>query len=304
MTSIDVHSAWRAHCAALIVGFAAAFLLATPAQAQRISLSSLLARIEALEATVAQQQARIAELEADSVPGLADHVAVVDSFRDLDGDGIDEPVPTVLFEGANVQIVDGSGSTLPAGSLRPSGLGNLIVGYDEESTLEEPHCSDGIRRSEEGCENFGGIWAANQKNGSHNLVVGPEHFYSQAGGVVFGVRNIINGPSASATGGRDNSASGDHSSVSGGWTNTTIGSNSSISGGEHNTASGSNSSISGGRSNTTFANAASVSGGAFNTASNNDSSVTGGGLNTASGGYATVTGGISNTAANTGEVVP
>ena len=53
-------------------------------------------------------------------------------------------------------VTDGTGSTWGAND----GLGNLIVGYDEGTS--EPNPDD--------------------KGGSHNLVVGPEHTYRSYGG--------------------------------------------------------------------------------------------------------------------------
>ena len=41
--------------------------------------------------------------------------------------------PHITFKGANIHIVSGSGSTNDNGS--PTGLGNLIIGYDENPAL-------------------------------------------------------------------------------------------------------------------------------------------------------------------------
>ena len=318
---------------AFFVVLLSAHLLATPAQAKRISLSGLLARIVALEGTVADLQtentqlqadlaaeaaarqaaddalqalidalpggslpalqARVAELEDHSVPRLADYVEVIDLFRDLNGDGTDDPVPTIWVEGANVQIVDGSGSTLPVAG-RPSGLGNLIVGYDED-TLRFV-CSNGAHLTQVDCEAAGEIWAANQKNGAHNLVVGPEHFYSESGGVVFGQQNFINGQSAVVLAGRENTASGSASSVSGGEDNTASGSVSSVSGGLLNTASGNHASVSGGAAHTASGLRASISGGERNRADGRSSSISGGFRNQVSGDNSSVSGGTNRAA--------
>ena len=348
MTRFEVQTPARGLCAALTAAVMGAVLFATPAEAARTSLAGLLARLAALEGTVAelknantQQQDDIAELRADlaaeaaarqaaddalqalldalsgdslpvikaavdalqedvaelqmhSVPGLANYVEVIELLRDLDGFG-PEPVPTVRFEGANVQIVDGTGSTIPAAG-RPSGLGNLIVGYDETNPGGDEHCSDGQFTTLLTCVGAGEVWAANQKNGAHNLVVGPFHFYSQAGGVVFGQGNVISGPSAVVSGGTGNNASGSWASVSGGSFNTASGEESSVSGGLFNTASGGNSSVSGGSDNTASGGVSSVSGGQDNTASGITASVSGGFDNTASGSRASVSGGQENTA--------
>jgi len=132
----------------------------------------------------------------------------------------------VFFEGCNVHILSGSGSTsgFTAGANTVNGLGNLIVGYNE---------------------NIG----FSARTGSHNIVVGPFHAYSSYGGLVAGIDNTISGPFASVSGGQSNTASGDSASVSGGQSNTASGAfPSSVSGGRNNEASGFYSSVSGGAS--------------------------------------------------------
>ena len=99
--------------------------------------------------------------------------------------------PHIIFTGANVHIRSGSGYTDDA----PNGLGNLIVGYNENP------------------------WTY-ARTGSHNMVIGPEHGYSSYGGFVAGVRNRISGVDSSVSGGRFNQANGNQSSVSGGLSKT------------------------------------------------------------------------------------
>ena len=180
--------------------------------------------------------------------------------------------PHLIFEGVNLHIESGSGSTDDGGS--PSGLGNLVVGYNEEPF----------------------VLLAGDRDGSHNIVLGPEHKYLSTGGFVAGERNTISGLSASVGGGFVNVASGLASSVSGGIANTADGSFSSVSGGRGNGASGSESSVSGGLNNTASGIRASVSGGVSNLASGGSSSVSGGISNTASRQRSSVSGGRSNTA--------
>ena len=199
---------------------------------------------------------------------------------DNDGDGIDE---TVRFTGVNVQVVSGSGAT--DGTV--NGLGNLVVGYDEDD---------------------GGISGrpTPEKSGSHNIVFGSNHQYTSWGGLVggmandidgemavvlSGVGNVASGELAAILSGRYNEASGDYSSVSGGGTNIASGSYSSVSGGRDNLASGSNSSVSGGVQNEASGLRASISGGRMNVASGNNSSVSGGNQNQASGYSSSVSGG-------------
>ncbi len=128
----------------------------------------------------------------------------------------------------NLHVRSGSGATDDTGT--PTGLGNLIVGYNEppaDLTLEE-----------------------GDRGGAHNMIIGAEHRYSSTGGLVAGVRNTVRGLSASVSGGRFNTASGSSASVSGGESNVASGNRASVSGGSANTASGDRASVSGGASRT------------------------------------------------------
>ncbi len=198
----------------------------------------------------------------------------------------------IFITGANLHIRNGTGAT--NGTL--NGLGNLIIGYNED----------------------GG--PANDRSGSHNLVVGMEHTYTSLAGLVAGYSNTISGPHASVNGGRNNRstgfatsvsggggpsatdgnlASGNYASVSGGTLNDATGVQAWVGGGRDNTASGVESTISGGGANIASGRQASVTGGLLNTANATQSSVTGGQTNIASGVRASVTGGFSNRAEGT-----
>ena len=171
--------------------------------------------------------------------------------------------PNVFFTGANIHIVDGSGSTDDGIFTDPTkmltGLGNLVIGYNEPRL----NIVDGSQ-------------ILTDRGGSHNLIVGQFHQYSSVGGFVAGIMNKTIGPNSSVSGGAGNTASGSASSVSGGMSNTASAGYSSVSGGMSNTASYSFSSVSGGEYNTASGSASSVSGGMSNTASGVDSSVSGG----------------------------
>ena len=160
----------------------------------------------------------------------------------------------VYLVGANLHIENGQGSTGTA-----NGLGNLIIGCNEL-----------------------GSRTAEDRTGSHNLVVGFGHGYTSYGGLIAGYRNYTSGPYSSVSGGRSNTASGSCSSVSGGRCNS---------------ASGPESSVSGGAANTASAWCSWVTGGCMNTASAEQSSVSGGCMNTASGGWSSVSGGRAREAA-------
>ena len=181
----------------------------------------------------------------------------------------------IQFSGVNVQIINGEGST--AGTI--NGLGNLIVGYNEE----HPDSSD--------------------KTGSHNIIVGSNHNYSSYGGLVAGFQNTIEGR-YSFVSGFANNASGAGSSVSGGLLNTASGYYSSVSGGYKNEASGSNSSVTGGRNNNASAIYSSVNGGGNNAASGSCSSVSAGHNNEASVQFSSVIGGQNNTASADYSIAP
>jgi hypothetical protein len=158
--------------------------------------SALQARVAALETALASAQATIACMHAV---------------------GTD-----VFFDGCNVHVRSGGGAT----DAPENGLGNLIIGYNEDA--------DSI---------FGGPAV---RTGSHNLVVGPGHTYSSHGGLVAGHSNAVTGSNASVSGGQNNTASNFSASVSGGVSNTAIGIWASVSGGGGNTASGDYAGVSGG----------------------------------------------------------
>ncbi|HAC79809.1 MAG TPA: hypothetical protein DCG06_05910, partial [Deltaproteobacteria bacterium] len=155
---------------------------------------------------------------------------------------------------------------------------------------------------------YDGFWRG-ELSPSHNLVVGPYHTYSQAGGLVAGFNNTTSGSYASVTGGSENIASESRSSITGGRSNEASGTDASVSGGFLNKATADRSSASGGRENqalNTFAwtgggyrNKASglyaaVSGGESNDASGIKASISGGGNNEASGGSSSINGGYLN----------
>ena len=175
--------------------------------------------------------------------------------------------PHIIFSGANVHVRSGSGRT--DDNNTPTGLGNLIVGYDEQQT------------------------EAVSRTGSHNLIVGGQHSFTKHGGLAAGAANTLDGVSAFAAGVR-NVASGDFSSVTGGAGNQALASADTVSGGTNNTANAGSSSISGGQENMTTAVGSSVSGGRQNTASGLNASVIGGDTNTAAAEASSISGGQGN----------
>jgi len=295
-------SGTRAVAADVNANFDAAAVAVTDNQAQ---LTVLIAQIAALTTAVnvlqtdnSNLQAEVDTLQADSVAGLSGVLAV---GTDNQGD------TAAIFSGVNLHVNNGTDDTSVI-----NGLGNLIVGYDEGTPGSSLFvCSYGLYTNQTDCEGNGEVWSNNHKSGSHNLVIGRFHDYSQYGGFVAGEINDITGIASGVFGGRDNKATGDYSTVSGGKVNKTTGQFSSISGGQFSTASGESSSVTGGTENEALAqystvtggilnqasgSGSSISGGQQNIASEIGSSVSGGGGNEASGSNSAVSGGVNNTA--------
>jgi hypothetical protein len=169
--------------------------------------------------------------------------------------------PHLIIEGANLHVRSGSGATAEGGNL--TGLGNVVIGYNEPPLKFNP----------------------GDRDGSHNLIIGREHRYKNFAGLVAGFNNTLSGPEASVSGGAYNTASGKVASVSGGRINKAVGFGASVCGGLDNIASGGDASIGGGQRNQASGFAASISGGFQNTAQAFTASVSGGYHRNASGPY-------------------
>jgi hypothetical protein len=138
--------------------------------------------------------------------------------------------PTVQFFGVNLQVVNGVGKTESA-----NGAGNIVIGYDENTSLNQ--------------------------SGSHNLILGEEQTFTSYGGIVAGYKDTISGAFASVTGGGFNQATGKEAAISGGWSNTASAENASVSGGRENQAKNLYTWIGGGQTNTVTGKLASIFGG-------------------------------------------
>ena len=108
---------------------------------------------------------RVSQLESNPILALNDFVQL---------DQTDPQRPVVVFSNANIQITNGLGI-----SNATNGLGNLIIGYNEEPAG----------------------YLAQDRAGSHNLVLGREHRYASHTGLIAGRGNTINGPESSITAG-------------------------------------------------------------------------------------------------------
>ena len=232
-------------------------------------------RLAALESTVAQQQA---------------YISLLESYIEID-ETTNPARPTVRIVAANLQVVNGEGS-----SSTINGLGNIIVGYDEVKNFPPSTCSNGQYETIPSCQGAGFTWSFGYKTGSHNLILGSENNYGSYGGIVAGSQNVINRARASVIGGASNRASGVNSTLIGGFSNRATGTNGVVSGGSGNTASGLSRSVSGGRTNSTTGELSVVSGGWNNLAAGTRSVVSGGENNDATGEDSVVSGGIRNEA--------
>jgi hypothetical protein len=259
------------------------------------------AEITALKAQVAALQDQVNTLQGQLAAIRSNHALLLGPFVNVDPNPeIGVIGPNIIFSGANIHIVSGSGSTDDNGN--PTGLGNLIIGYDEDpkNYFDRSPVAD-----------LGGLPLSplnpGDRGGSHNLVVGAANRFTRdaLGGLIVGTANTIQGYGVSVSGG-GNTASGYGASVSGGFSNSASGPFASVSAGRFNSAAQFFTSVSGGENNTAAGEGggrfnglgASVSGGASNTASGNLASVSGGVNNTAFDYFTSVTGGIGNTAGN------
>ena len=181
------------------------------------SLSEVLATIMSNQL---EMQAVI-DAQQEYIETLQQHLSVTDGL--------------VLIEGANLQVVSGTGQT--HGEI--NGKGNVIVGYNEDF--------------------------ANVKTGSHNLVIGSYHNYSSFGGLVAGYENSIWGEFCTVTGGAFNTATDINCTILGGKNNLARGNMTTIVGGSGNESSGNESSILGGSSNIANETRSTVVGDGFRT---------------------------------------
>ncbi|MFT7465190.1 MAG: hypothetical protein ACI9EF_003555, partial [Pseudohongiellaceae bacterium] len=185
------------------------------------------------------------------------------------GDGLGGLRKTIRITGANLQIVSGSRATngYPADSgevdttvTTSNGLGNLIIGYDEVFPFR-----------------------ANDRTGSHNLVIGKWHTYTSFGGLIGGDTNRVTAPYSTVAGGFTGLASGLRSSVLGGEEGEATGYAAAVLGGAYNRANGFYATSAGGAYNSVEGHYAHVCAGEMNVATGQTSSVAGGAQMLASG---------------------
>jgi len=204
-----------------------------------------------LQAQVAALQAQVNSLQAQLAGVQSNHALLLGPFVNVDPNPeIGVIGPNIIFSGANIHIVSGSGTTNDL-----TGLGNLIIGYDEDPVLV-PSSVVSVALP----------LAPGDRGGSHNLVIGRWHRFSQYafGGIVAGELNTISGEASSVTGGLWNEVLGDYANVSGGVRNRAWEKGSSVNGGEYNIAMGWYATVSGGDGNVARGVASSILGGMSN----------------------------------------
>jgi hypothetical protein len=198
----------------------------------RAEIAALKAQVADLQSQVNSLQTSNTTLQKQLAAVQSNHALLLGPFVTVDPNPeIGVIGPNIIFSGANIHIVSGSGSTddgmlnNPNATLR--GLGNLIIGYDED-----PGKGPG------GPEAPPPILGPGDRSGSHNLVIGRWNRFTKAafGGLVAGEANIISNEGASVSGGFGNTASGFDASVVGGAVNTASGDDASVIGGQNVTA--------------------------------------------------------------------
>ena len=157
--------------------------------------ASLLSQLNAANTQLSSLTARLSTLETSGGGGGSTNPVLAELTKYVKVDpGMLNGLkgPHVIFHHANIHVESGSGTTAEVNGL--TGLGNLIVGYNEIPVSQN--------------------WS---RAGSHNLIVGPSHSFTSKGGAVFGNRNIIAGEYATTLGGVQNSSTGAASSILGGY---------------------------------------------------------------------------------------
>jgi len=218
--------------------------------ALQAQVAALQHQVETLQTANADLQNEVTSLQSQLATVQSNHALLLGPFVSVDPNPeIGVIGPNIIFSGANIHIVSGSGSTFDNDNAR--GLGNLIIGYDDDPQNLNAGMGGGAPLQ------------PGDRGGSHNLVIGGGNRFTQSafGGIVAGELNTISSFGATVAGGRINTASGQDASVNGGIFNTASGQFCTVNGGVRNIANG---------------DAASVSGGLFNTAGGEATVVIGG----------------------------
>jgi uncharacterized coiled-coil protein SlyX len=179
----------------------------------RKEIEALEAKVSALSQTISALESQVASLQTSNtalqgkIKALQTQLAAVQSnnalllgpFVSVDPNPeIGVIGPNIIFSGANIHIVSGSGATDDKG--KTTGRGNLIIGYDEDPinplTGDD---SDGLPIMQ--APGFPTPLNPGDRGGSHNLVIGGGNRFTSVGGFVAGERNTVNGFGTSVSGG-------------------------------------------------------------------------------------------------------
>ena len=131
----------RRICASAVLGslMAAGFLpilaLAEEGEGVREEMEALQAKVASLQATVSTLQGQVSSLQSQLAVVQSNAALALGPFVTVDPDAEFGVVgPHITFKGANIHIVSGSGFTND--NDNPTGLGNLIVGYNEQNSVK------------------------------------------------------------------------------------------------------------------------------------------------------------------------
>jgi hypothetical protein len=106
-----------------------------------------------------------------------------------------------------------SGRNATNDNLALSGLGNLIVGYNETQSTPVIYDIGGCDRT---------------LTGSHNIVMGDGNMFTSYGGLVVGSNHCVTSPNTSILAGNTNEAHGANSAILGGTRMFTFGENETV----------------------------------------------------------------------------
>lgn len=207
---------------------------------------------------------------AAASPTPAELLSRINALQDKLQDLSVAPDGDLHLTNANLRIVDGSDETHCRAAGSCSGVGNLILGYDE---LVLP-------------------WAPADRDGTHNIIVGQGHARRGSAGIVVGHGGLLDADGAVATGHRP-VVVGDGSVVLGGSQGRTGGAQATVIGGRSNRADNDAQQpvAMGGRSNVARSNHAAVVGGRLTSAGATYALAIGGQQSVATGWAATIAGG-------------
>jgi hypothetical protein len=162
--------------------------------------ATLLSQLSAANATISTFDARLKVMEAKATGSTNPVLTELAKYVTVEkGELAGVKGPHLVLTGVNLHVRSGRNATNDGGAL--SGLGNLIVGYNEAQST--PVVYDG-----EGCDRT--------LTGSHNIVTGTGNLFTSYGGVVVGSNHCLTSPNSSILAGDTNEAHGLNSAILGG----------------------------------------------------------------------------------------